>query len=744
MKGQRPTIALAMIIKNEAQNLPHLLHSVFQCFDEIHITDTGSTDESVSYLQSKQAEAAAGCPIYVHNFKWINDFAAARNASFEPVKTDFVMWMDGDDRLNNRDGFIQWRNHAMQFGDFHLATYNYALDANGAPLISFARERVFKTSIEPKWKYFIHEGVTPSKSVKHSYVVTWAIDHHRTVEDQVKDKSRNLIIFEEKMKNNELDARMKFYYGKELYENKQADKAIKLLMEAATLPDSEPHDRLLAIQYACYSIIEEADKLKPEFAAEKLIGAIQLAHQGLQLEPTRAEFNCILGDCYLKMQKLAEALVFFAAAEHSLNNSLAGSKYAGPVFSYKQMYQEYPVIQKAKIYYHLQMLDKAEEEARKAHDKYNSFEAKMLIDELERIKPLILMDGPKEKVDEIVFTCPPQNAYPFDEELYKTKPMGGSETALIEMAKYLAIKTKKPVKVFNQRDSKLKTDSGVEYISNAELNEYMSKFEPTVHIAWRHNIKITNAPTYLWCHDLVTPGCEQVQNFDYMLCLTPFHKDYVQAIQGINPEKIIVTRNGVPTEKFQSFTRKEKNPNKIVWLSSPDRGLERAIKVIDLAKETHPDLELHVYYGLDNLYKYGLAEMADRIKKQMATRPWIKYHGFTEQSKMHEEVSDAVVWLHPCDFIETFCITALEVLLNGIYPVTRRLGGLKDTLKKAEESGMATMLDHDCVSDSEFLAYRDALISALDEKKWLNVNYSASNLSWSDVCEEWLTFLPMK
>jgi glycosyltransferase involved in cell wall biosynthesis len=318
--------------------------------------------------------------------------------------------------------------------------------------------------------------------------------------------------------------------------------------------------------------------------------------------------------------------------------------------------------------------------------------------------------------------------------------MGGSETALIEVAKELKKLTNRNVIVFNVREKDLICESGVEYRSNATLNEYFSKNKPRVHVAWRHNIELTRATTYLWCHDLTTPTVEQKMNFDKILCLTPFHKNYVMAKQGIPADKIIVTRNGITPSKF-NFERKPKNPNKLVWMSSPDRGLDRAMRVCDEVRKDFPEVELHVYYGLENLYKYGMAQLANTLKAMMDERPWVKYHGFTEQKKMYHEVSDAVVWCHPCNFIETFCITALEMLALGIYPVTHKLGALTDTLADAESNGQAVLLDHDCIIQAQIDAYADEVKKVLIEKKWENVSLDVEKHSWSSVAKEFKEFM---
>lgn len=51
------------------------------------------------------------------------------------------------------------------------------------------------------------------------YATTWKVKHLRTDKDLQKDQSRNLAILEKNL--DKLDARMKYFYGKELFENKR-------------------------------------------------------------------------------------------------------------------------------------------------------------------------------------------------------------------------------------------------------------------------------------------------------------------------------------------------------------------------------------------------------------------------------------------------------------------------------------------------------------------------------------------
>lgn len=730
-----------MIVKNERKNLPRLFESIKGCFHEIHITDTGSTDGTLEWLKEIKDEY----PVFVHHFDWCNDFAKARNYSFSHVTTDFVMWMDADDVLSNRESFIQWSDNGMEFCGCWFATYHYALDKDGNSLCSFVRERVFARSANPQWRYPIHEGVMVDAITNRQYITTWSINHMRDSEDIKADKSRNLKILEE---IKDVDARLQFYYGKELFEAGKIFEAIPVLEKASKRTDIEHHDKILALQYGAYSALSAGNQIKAELTQERseyFLKAIDFCQQGIKLDVNRAEFYVSCADAYIQIGNLQSAVPMFAAAKYCINSKNPNSPYEGAIYSFLDCYGQIPQLQLSRVYLHMGRLDDAKKEAQECYDKYKNAEALIVLKEVERLNSILNLDNNQQDVDEIVFTTPPQTVYEFDEQKYKDHPMGGSETALIEMAKNLKILTNKPVKVFNMRANDLVSESGVEYISNNKAVEYFSKFKPKKHIAWRHNIKMTKAPTYLWCHDLVTSSVEAIQNFDKIMCLSPFHREYVKGMQGVPHDKIILTRNGLTPEKFE-FERKPKDPNKIVWMSSADRGLDRCMIVMDEVIKEFPDAKLHVYYGYENLYRYGpaMSALADRLKAMIAERPYVVYHGSTEQKKMYREVSDAVIWLHPCNFIETFAITAIEMLALGIFPVTRRLGGLKDTLNDAETKGQAILLDHDCVTKEEIKAYINATCRTLLNRAWERVSFDIDNHSWKNIAKEWAQFMEIQ
>lgn len=81
-----------MIVRNAADDLPGCLSSVQGMVDEMVIGDTGSTDQSPAVAASMGARVL---PI-----PWTNHFAEARNRVLDAVRSDWVLVLDADERLD--------------------------------------------------------------------------------------------------------------------------------------------------------------------------------------------------------------------------------------------------------------------------------------------------------------------------------------------------------------------------------------------------------------------------------------------------------------------------------------------------------------------------------------------------------------------------------------------------------------------------------------------------------------------
>ena len=99
---QQPTLSLCMITKNEEHNLTNCLNSVKNIVDEIIIVDTDSTDKTKEIAKNICRNFGLG-EAKVFDFKWIDDFSAARNESLKHATKQWILVLDADETIAKED-----------------------------------------------------------------------------------------------------------------------------------------------------------------------------------------------------------------------------------------------------------------------------------------------------------------------------------------------------------------------------------------------------------------------------------------------------------------------------------------------------------------------------------------------------------------------------------------------------------------------------------------------------------------
>lgn len=186
---RRPvTVAAALIVKNEARFIEGCIASLEGRVDQIVIVDTGSSDETITL-----AERAGLSPL---RREWRNDFSEARNAALDAVTSDWVLYIDADERLRLRDGeTLGERIDPAAYGAF----------LRFRPKTGYSRYRelrLFRSDPRIRFRGRIHETIWPSIldliGPNHSLIASTSveIDHLGYDGDQSHKHPRNLPLLE--------------------------------------------------------------------------------------------------------------------------------------------------------------------------------------------------------------------------------------------------------------------------------------------------------------------------------------------------------------------------------------------------------------------------------------------------------------------------------------------------------------------------------------------------------------------
>ena len=87
----KPTLAIAMIVKNEAKHLAACLDTVKDWVDEIVILDSGSQDQTKEIALNYTSK-------FYQNSEWLG-FGKQRQRAQQYVDSDYVLWLDADERI---------------------------------------------------------------------------------------------------------------------------------------------------------------------------------------------------------------------------------------------------------------------------------------------------------------------------------------------------------------------------------------------------------------------------------------------------------------------------------------------------------------------------------------------------------------------------------------------------------------------------------------------------------------------
>lgn len=295
--GDGITLSICMIVRDESPVLARCLDGVSVFADEIVIVDTGSVDDT--------RQIALRYTERVYDFPWIDDFSAARNASYSHATMDYVMWIDADDVVSPEDAerLKQLKKTLPPETDVVYLLYGSETDQNDIYRNSLLyRDRWVRRSLNPKWEGRLHETIRYPNGVVIYFADQICIRHCKV---RVNDPDRNMRIHklcmaeQQKQPNRDLSFLCNEYFAKGEY-----DAAIAAFYE---LSAREPFPKR-NVDNALYSYIWSLKQLK---RTDELIRQLLFfKEKGLVNEM----LLCELGTAYLTRGELDEAEWYLAEA----------------------------------------------------------------------------------------------------------------------------------------------------------------------------------------------------------------------------------------------------------------------------------------------------------------------------------------------------------------------------------------------------------------------------------------------
>jgi glycosyltransferase involved in cell wall biosynthesis len=341
-------------------------------------------------------------------------------------------------------------------------------------------------------------------------------------------------------------------------------------------------------------------------------------------------------------------------------------------------------------------------------------------------------------------------AEPFNPDIINNEGRGGSEEAVYHASKRLSDIGWNVTVYANTGIPKEKKFGNVKWKPFWDFN---IRDKQDILIVWRHPLMFdfddVNADKkYVWLHDVIKPGeftPQRLEKITKIFALSKWQRDLFPLVPE---EKFMVTGNGVDQDDIKEVQRMlrvgiiKRNPYRLIYASSPDRGLKCLLKLFPYIKKEVPQAELDIFYGWhvwDTMYENNPEMMAEKKEiVDLMEQDGVVFHDRIGQKDILKEYAKSSILAYPSEFTEISFIGGMKAQALGAIPVTTNVAALDETIQfglKVDSKKIYT----DITAQKEWVS---AVIDLLknpptEEQRKDMMDWAKNKLSWDKIINNW-------
>ena len=171
---------------------------------------------------------------------------------------------------------------------------------------------------------------------------------------------------------------------------------------------------------------------------------------------------------------------------------------------------------------------------------------------------------------------------------------------------------------------------------------------------------------------------------------------------------------------------------RVIWSSSPDRGLEMILRNWKDWKAKRPDLSLVV---CSPPYSVGWLD-----KKMLKGLKGVEWKANLCPLDLKREIAKAEYWIYCSDYVETYCISALEMMMGKVKIMTTGTGNIMSLIGSGDRGEICTM-DPDSVINDLLNDINKPIYNTRQTNKVNKALRWASNENWDNRVNEWIKMI---
>lgn len=268
---------------------------------------------------------------------------------------------------------------------------------------------------------------------------------------------------------------------------------------------------------------------------------------------------------------------------------------------------------------------------------------------------------------------------PYSDVKLRESSMGGTEASVVRVAEGLAERGHNVCVAQRRREQQETSANGVSYTSTATTH-----FKPTHVVVLRVpgflpglRALYPNAKLFVWAHDIISTQMAEdhthiTASKATLICVSKFHVQHtLDRMQSYGYKGGFTTTHIYnPLPDYVKPYSGEIDRNKLLWLSSPKKGLEEALPLFQALLNFQPDFKLHVA-NPGYIPDFPLEEGRN-----------IKVLGQMPHKELMEEAKNALCLFYPnTSWPETFGLVSAEMNALGVPVVAHRFGATPEILE---------------------------------------------------------------
>ncbi len=195
--------------------------------------------------------------------------------------------------------------------------------------------------------------------------------------------------------------------------------------------------------------------------------------------------------------------------------------------------------------------------------------------------------------------------------------------------------------------------------------------------------------------------------FDLIFCVGHWQAKTFMDRFHIPEERCVVCGNGVDVNLFDHNPELNNRQPSIIYASTPFRGLDHLIRLFPQIQDKVPNARCDVYSGMQ-LYGSSIQEDESEfghIYAQARQYPSVHIHAPVCKLELAHAMQQARVMAYPNTFAETFCIAVLEAQAAGLPVITTGLAGLNERISHEKNGFLIPGRPGDVRYDEQFVQH---------------------------------------